>query len=108
MTTILSTDPVAHDFAASVAGVVGQAAQHDPWLPGSLESNSDHGLLARLEAIGWPELAVNTELAGVVGPAAYELGRALTPLDALDVLLAGALSVKGLSRYACAGQRLPS
>lgn len=83
-----------------------RAAKRDPWLPGSQDSDSDHGLLARLDAIGWGELATNTELAGVVGPAAYELGRALAPLDTLDVLLGGALSVKGLSRYASTGATL--
>jgi len=106
VTTIRALDPVAHDFAASVAGVAGQAAQADPWQPGSMSSDSYPALLERLEAIGWCELAVNAELAGVVGPAAYELGRTLAPLDTLDVLLGGALSVGGLSRYAGEGSTL--
>lgn len=49
---------------------------------------------------------MNCELAGVVGPAAYELGRTLAPLDTLDVLLGGALWVTGLSRYAREGATL--
>lgn len=106
MTTIRASDPVAHDFAASVAGVAAQAAKDDPWRPGSMESDSDPALLERLDAIGWSELAVNAELAGVVGPAAYELGRTLAPLDTLDVLLGGALTVAGLSRYARKGATL--
>jgi len=106
VTTIRASDPVAHDFAASVAGVAGQAAEGDPWQPGSMKSDSNPALLERLEDIGWRELAVNAELAAVVGPAAYELGRTLAPLDTLDMLLGGALSVGGLSRYAGEGSTL--
>ncbi len=103
MTTIPAPDPVAHDFAASVAGVASRFATSDPWRAGSLESDANPALLAQLEAIGWRELGVNAELAEVVGPAAFELGRALAPLDSLDLLLGGALTVDGLSRYATQG-----
>jgi hypothetical protein len=106
VTAISASDPVARDFAASVAGVASRFVTSDPWRAGSLESDANPALLAQLEAIGWRELAVNAELADVVGPAAFELGRALAPLDSLDVLLGGALTVQGLSRYATEGTML--
>ena len=94
---------MARDFAASVAGVANRFETTDPWRAGSLESDANPALQAQLDAIGWRELAVNAELAEVVGPASFELGRALAPLDSLDLLLAGALTVHGLSRYASEG-----
>lgn len=106
MSTIPAFDPVARDFASSVAGVAGGPAGSDPWRPGSMEADTQPALLARLDAIGWGELAVNAELAEVVGPAAFELGRALAPLDTIDLLLGGALTVRGLSRYATEGATL--
>ena len=108
MTTIPASDPVARDFADSVGGIAGRLADVDLWRPGSTESDTNPALLARLETLGWGELAVNGELAEVVGPAAFELGRTLAPLDTIDLLLGGALTVRGLSRYAIEGQRSPS
>lgn len=106
MTTIPASDPVARDFAESVGGIAGRLADVDLWRPGSTESDTNPALLARLETLGWGELAVNGELAEVVGPAAFELGRTLAPLDTIDLLLGGALTVGGLSRYAIAGATL--
>jgi hypothetical protein len=106
VTTIPPSDPVARDFADSVGGIAGRLAGADPWRPGSMESDTNPALLARLEALGWGELAVNAELGDVVGPAAFELGRTLAPLDTIDLLLGGALTVRGLSRYATGGTTL--
>ena len=106
MTTIPASDPVASDFAASVAGVAQRLPADDPWRPGSSASDANPALLAQLEALGWAELAVNPELAGVAGPAAFELGRALAPLDSVDQLLGGALVAGPLCRYAAEGVTL--
>jgi alkylation response protein AidB-like acyl-CoA dehydrogenase len=110
ITSISVFDPVARDFADSVAGVAARHATHDPWRPGSVVSDANPELLARLEALGWTEVAVNEELTEVAGPAAFELGRTLAPLDTIDVLLGGALCVGGLrltlSRYAHEGATL--
>jgi hypothetical protein len=106
VTTIPAFDPVAHEFADSVAGVAGSFRGEDSWRPGSVESDTQPALLARLDALGWTELAVNPELAEVVGPAAFELGRTLAPLDTIDLLLGGALTVQGFSRYATEGAAL--
>jgi hypothetical protein len=104
--TIPASDPVARDFADSVGGIAGRLAAADPWRPGSTESDTNSTLLARLETVGWGELAVNGELAEVVGPAAFELGRTLAPLDTIDLLLGGTLIVGDLSRYATEGATL--
>jgi hypothetical protein len=104
--TIPASDPVARDFAASVGAVATRFPGGDPWRAGSTQSDTNATLLERLEAIGWGDLALNAELAPVVGPAAFELGRALAPLDTIDVLLGGALTVQGLSRYAGEGSTL--
>ena len=106
MTTITASDPVARDFADSVAGVAQGLAAGDPWRPGSSASDANPALLSRLDALGWTELAVSAELAGVVGPAAFELGRVLAPLDTVDQLLGGALMAGPLSRYATEGATL--
>lgn len=106
MTTIPASDPVARDFAASVAGVAHSLAAGDPWRPGSSASDANPALRGQLEALGWTELAVNPELAGVAGPAAFELGRAIAPLDSVDQLLGGAVAAGPLSRYATEGATL--
>ena len=67
MTTISASDPVARDFAASVAGVAQGLAAADPWRPGSSASDVVLALCSRVRnALGLDRVAVNAELLVVV------------------------------------------
>jgi hypothetical protein len=56
-----------------------------------------------LASAGWPSLAEDPELLPFAGPAAFELGRRLAPLGAIDALLGGPLLAGELVRYGGVG-----
>ena len=95
-----STADEAAQFAATVAGVVAQHVQPDPWTPGAAVSDANPALDAALREAGWEELAQDADLLPLAAPAGAALGRAFASLAPIDALLGGALRVGDLVRYA--------
>jgi hypothetical protein len=94
------------DFAASVRGAVERYPVADPWRPGAHADDRSPALLEALLGLGWADVARDEALLPFAGPAGVELGRGFAPLDIVDALLGGRLTVRGLSRYAREGDTL--
>lgn len=94
------------EFAASVAGALERHPAPDPWRPGAHADDRNPALREAVDELGWSELGADGELLPFVAPAGVELGRRFAPLDLVDALLGGALTVDGYARYAEEGERL--
>lgn len=94
------------EFAASVRGAVDRHPVADPWRPGAHADDRSASLSEALLGLGWADVAHDEALLPFAGPAGVELGRGFAPLDLVDSLLGGRLTVRGLSRYAREGDTL--
>jgi acyl-CoA dehydrogenase-like protein len=98
----------AGQFATTVAAIVRRHARPDPrppdpWRPGAAVSDADPALADTLREVGWEELGRDEGLLALAAPAGAALGRGLASLAPVDALLAGALRVGALARYAKEG-----
>ena len=104
MSAVLAAD--VREFAASIAGALERHPTADPWRPGAHADDRNPALWEAVDELGWSDLGTDEELLAFVGPAGVELGRRFGPLDLVDALLGGALTVDGYARYAEEGGRL--
>lgn len=90
----------AREFAESVRGVVERHPVADAWRPGAHADDRNGDLREALLGLGWDDFGTDPDLLPFIAPAALELGRGLVSLDLVDMLLGGALAVRGFARYA--------
>jgi hypothetical protein len=94
-------------FAESIGAAVGEWEAPRLPEPGAWHDDRDPGLAARLEAAGWFELWTDDDLLAPAIAGAFELGRALVPICAVDEAALGApLWVDGRARHGLAAERI--
>ncbi len=90
-----TTDADIRDFVASIKKICESAPAPAAWTPTAPADDRNQQLRQRLTEAGWFDIAGEAGGAGILGPAAVELGRALASVDLIDDLLGHGVALAG-------------